>query len=917
MGAAHRLSRRLAYVAAVTLALLAVWTPAAIPQTSPSDLSATASAPADATTLARTTARHTTPPATDVAAVCARAEALNAQGRPADALTLIDDLRGGDVTNTERLRRPDSPDATCHAERNEALRRISLGSDLAAAAAVTKEIARLREELPATEAASAADADVRSRLAEATQQKARLMTVPSGDGVAGTCSIPTGAVDELDAQVLKEAALACDTDSVPGPDEPAPWSKGVATRWKDFSTKHLDPLAEPVAGVLGILATGSVVGLILTRPVGLFLTRRVRSDDPGGARRTPPVRPRDRLAVLAVGIAILALAAARVMIPTTPVFWVVVLTALVLGAVLFAMGAADGVPAVMVAVALMGIAITAAVNLPTSAMLGLLVVAVAAGGGLIGWAMSQSLRMSIRVTDAEGKDDPNASAHVAALIRELTAGDLQGLETPSPAGETPLGQAGLTTTPEGRVAKAAYLLLQLLLPSTPWVIRIHVESADVHAVSVSQHGRLVRADVVERDPLGLRIPVLDAAKQQVAVGKDKAPLLPDMHRLCAAVVVAAFAERYEMPGLVGASTWQGIGLHFVAKTDLEHNTREQRVDVLARGVAADPGNCAVLLEFWHAKYRLSTDEAELALYSEALRLYADTARQHAERYKDSRHGQMRAPHRLLQLQAQYSRFAALVNRFYLLKALDERNADEEEEARTAITTAVDHLEATTDVIRGAGTTTTWISTMERRLSAAQRLSVLLDGSAPGRSDPQLSPPVVAYDWACFLASDEQWPRAVTQLRAAEGVARLDEWRSKDPQLKWLREQPEYLAVFGRKPLSAFLDLTVLAPHKEALERVGAQSAAATLSFSREELAALLRTSLGQSESVRRVAALVLSVPTTLEAWQTEIVEHLTQQGTFWLPNAQTGLASKLAQKMARCTERAPGRSRSARSRGRR
>ncbi|MEE6295650.1 hypothetical protein [Georgenia wangjunii] len=681
--------------------------------------------------------------------------------------------------------------------------------------------------------------------------------------------------------MLRAAARSCDRGSLAAEASPT-WSEEVETSWEALSKKHLAPLVDTAVGALAIFAVGVVVSLLLTWPVG-WLTTWVttggrRGSGPGGpGRKAVAVSEGDRLVRMALGVAVLAMGT------------------------------------------------LAPIVLPQHEhVLGAIALTLAVGAVLTAWAMSQSLRLSVRVTDNSGKDDHNASGHVAALIRELTLGDLKGLETPAPAGDTGLAMAGLSTTPEGRVAKAVYKVLELLVPRTPWVVRIQVESDDVHAVSVSQHGRVVRADVVERDLLGLRVPLADSSGKTTAVGKDATPVLPDMHRMCAAVVVAAFAERYAMPTLAGASNWIGIGLHFVAKTDLVHN-KPERGEILGRALAEDPDNRPVLLEYWHHRFRQSTDQHDLLLYASFLGDFVALEEP--------------SPTESLILRARYSRFAALVNRAYVRCPDGPQGAE-----RANIVAAIYALDA---AVRSAtyapGVDESWLRTMRARLAPALNLLVAYecrtakeaakakaDASVPGtpavirtaaaaRADaaqaalskaketliaaklladsaqamePRLWPPVVAYDWACSFASDGRWNEAVKHLRAAVGEEWLDKWRIEDPQLKHLKEHSSYRRAFGREPVGDFLELTVIEPHATMLKRIGATSASATLRT--PHLDTLLNTTPAEAARIRQTARLTLDVPGRLGAWRLEIADLLTSRGEFEVvPGERPDLVTEL------------------------
>lgn len=775
---------------------------------------------------------------------CGQASLLNKAARPADALELIDDLRG------ERpLFRSDSEMATCAVERSESLRRISSGATLAAAAPLAADVDK------------ASEANKKTSAGEVPEATAALeAALPGAEFIEGGLKLPTELVctaEELEAgdgttsdadtkgsleERLTAAATDCDVTAVAEAPEKT-WSQRTGDSWSAFFDNHLGPLQDPLVAAVTVLTLGVVLALLLTWPMGWFTTWVFRERATQGVSGQATEGAQGQVQK----VCSFMMKKAR---------WVWLLGSL---AILIATG---------------WMVLRTALWAPLLLLM--------AGAAAVAWSLSQAIRLSIRVSDGAGADDTNASAHVAGLIRQLAAPDLRGIEAPPPTNDSFLQGAGLTSTPEGRLAKVMYKLLQLLVPRTPWVVTVTAESDDVHTVSVSRHGRLVLGEVIDRDLLGLRVPITtpDGDKLKIA---DK-EVLPDLHRMSAAAAVSALASRYPMPELAGASDWRAIGLHFIARTDLRSHA--QRSNVLARAFQADPDNRPVQLEYWHSLFRLATDAEELDLYAHVLLAF----QQDNELLTAA-----------LRLRAARSRHVALANAYYA-SAADEAptwvNGDEAIVRRCKVQVAVSAMEEALTNVATPNQHPELAANAQRALVSAQAWSRLwnADGRPKTQNQPRqddsgatMWPPAASYSWACYYASRAQIPtnspadvtdvtRAVDHLRACTGATRLESWRKEDPQLHHLRKTDTYRAHFGRTPRAALLDVQPFKDIQDDLKRLGATTTAQVRAFRASELSYALRLPLGRVRFLLQVAALVDSVPEPLGLWRLEIIEPLVEAG---------------------------------------
>lgn len=282
---------------------------------------------------------------------------------------------------------------------------------------------------------------------------------PCRTGTGPTGTEPTLSGPELRTELLA-TARSCDRALDPPPE---PLAKLADERWTDFTEDYVTPWQTLAAVILGVVATGLVLALLLTH--ALPNGDRWHLDEP--ARR----------GVRRFGFALLV-------------------------------GAGSVVP-VAVASGRSPSALTGAAPLAL-ALVGVL---------LLAWGFSR--RLAVAVTDDKGAENHVASGHVLALLHEMGSERPQGIQVPRGSDMTALQDAGLTTSPEGKVAAAAYRLLQLLVPRAPWQVRIDVESADVHAVLIRRNGRLVSSAVVAREALRLRAP---GAADAQAAGPGAAPV---------------------------------------------------------------------------------------------------------------------------------------------------------------------------------------------------------------------------------------------------------------------------------------------------------------------------------------------------------------------------------------------------------
>jgi hypothetical protein len=239
---------------------------------------------------------------------------------------------------------------------------------------------------------------------------------------------------------------------------------------------------------------------------------------------------------------------------------------------------------------------------------GLVVALGLAGTVLTSWAVAKRLRLTVEVTNAKGERDRAGTAHVVALLNELGAEPPKGLEVPRASDAQALDGA-LKLLPEGTIGKALGSAIEWLFGLSPWTVVVDQETDDVHSVEISRNGRSAGSAVIDRDQLGLRVPLPRSPGTSQTGGGDAAreEALPDLHRLAAAVVLTTLAEKHDgFEGLCEATDWRSLGLHYVATTDFEDSPEEAR-PLLARAAELDPDNLSAQVAWRHAVYREATE----------------------------------------------------------------------------------------------------------------------------------------------------------------------------------------------------------------------------------------------------------------------------------------------------------------------
>lgn len=752
--------------------------------------------------------------------VCGQAWRLVGEGRPGDALELINTLRYAQPTglpSTETgmaLPAPDDPRASCAAVRSVALvaitraeRLVGFSSDAATLDAAWSSLRR-GETTPADLATAQAPVTGSVPLVKAclpgTDDASRLDAL--------TTSSDVRAVDKSwsAAGIVQAAAEACDGGQAA---DPPTRSETGAKAWDGVVTHQLEPLKNRAIAVAILVLALLVLGRLGSR----LMPER---GGPGRHRRLTTVAQ-------AVGIVLIGFASAYA----------------------------------VAVVSTSGRRVVAA---------GLVAVV---GMGLFAWSQAWNMALTVVVTDATGAEKPALAGQVIALLGEMGGADPQGLLAPRGLDVTDLSQAGLDAVPANALAKLAWALLRLLQPRAPWRASVDVTSDDVHSVQVFHNGRPISTTLVDRQTLRLAAVEGDKPDEKV---------VPDLFRMSASVVLCALHERYRFAGLHRNPDWRSIGYHDLATTQFGDRT-SPKVEYLARAVALDPANRTAEVALWSARFREATEPKELTLYLGFLTaMERDLLRRDggiiAPKSFDPEH-----PMFALYVRVLLAHASTAINRNFArpepLATVDDGGAVMTVvalAAKAASNPRVSRFAAQAGQLAGA-----WRVIVqapgERSAKHAEptlrRAEQALKAAYAGLVRRPERTPLADYAWACTYATlafdrippsdddppdgDEHWTRlAIACIRAADADPALKAWRAKDPQLERLVHSPAFAEQFAEQV--EFADAAWLKPFGEKLAAMGVRDtesllAAAETFTDRVWLAEKLGTTPGTVERLVRQA----------------------------------------------------------------
>lgn len=730
-----------------------------------------------------------------------------------------------------------------------------------------------------------------SRIAASADNLARATTLVSAGNwqaaqAAAQAALRLDRENAEASEVLAQAQLGAQAAELGEPEEPKTGPQQTQADWDSFYERYLTPLgavAAPTLAVAGILVLLARLGVSTTPNWPVISAQRRRGVVVAGLLSTVG-------SSVVVGPAVAGVAASTdpVARPVPVWAWVTVVAttaATLVGLALVARGsrsmrwrlrtsnekaarAADSALVITGSAAAIGLAmVLGPVDPPGNAavVLGFGALLAVIGVGLLTLGLATRLRLAIQVRDAEGKDLTAAQGNVIALLAELGASPPQGLEVPRGT-DVDILSGTIATTPEGRLAKAVSNLVMLVSGLTPWRAVVDEKSENVLSVLMTRNGRSVGSGVINRDALDLHLTVRTSESDDENRESDQRTV--DLHRLAAAFVLVTLSRSHTgFDGLCGATDWRSVGLHYIATTDLRHQSEAEK-RVLAEAVSLDPRNRLAQVAYYNALYRRATDATTLDAYQRWLNSLWSSLR-----FEESHDCAT------LRVRVAFTRAAVTINSHYAGGGAAPPALCRPISAVTDLATELDKL----------GEDDPFATRMRRAALGMLKLSLepnLTDDphnriEAWGRLP---SSPRSKYGDACHLAVQDVTDagiaeEAVRLLKEAQALPAVSAWMQEDPQLTWLRDTAQYREAFLPQPRTDLLDVPPLDRYKATLTDLALTTADALVAH-RAHLHRYVMASPPTLRSVQDVADLRLALSTseTLDEVAVEILHDLAKKG---------------------------------------
>jgi hypothetical protein len=547
---------------------------------------------------------------------------------------------------------------------------------------------------------------------------------------------------------------------------------------------------------------------------------------------------------------------------------------------------------------------------------------------LVAYAWAAALKLNVVVSTDSGDIDYGAG-HVIGLLQELGADEPRGIEALRGTDVEVLSTAGLKAAPTTQPMAALFSLAELLVPRSPWSIRIETENKDsrgeVLSVTIIRNRRYVASAVIDR--VELHLTADKGEKESEGDAAAEAPSrTPDLDVMAAAFILTTLARHYSgFDGLYGATDWRSVGLGSIATSPDFVGTPRER-ELLADAVAFDPANVAAQVALRRALWRKSTQQDGLDLFAEWL--------------KDALEGQVpQEPEwwRPLRLRVLHMWAVACVN-----SAFANLKEEATEQARKGVMSNRAAMEAAEQLMRElfsreldkyqAGLLWPYDGSyklpLQLDMASTPLLEQLMAPSAaamyctfhPGK--PKHSPPGqfstdqtdaqwkkaserllweaayslvtdagkqrglsphAAYSLACYLATKEkpEEDEAVKLLLLAKEVPEIAAWSRKDPQLKFLRQSNQkWRDAFLADAQADFLMVEPFAAYRSKLRSAGVCDPAALAGMPATRLKPLLGVETAVIQYLRTAAEMATQFPpvTATQNWPVELFVELIRRG---------------------------------------
>ncbi|ALO11164.1 hypothetical protein AQF52_5570 [Streptomyces venezuelae] len=453
---------------------------------------------------------------------------------------------------------------------------------------------------------------------------------------------------------------------------------------------------------------------------------------------------------------------------------------------------------------------------------------------MTGAALGQNLRLQVEVQKADGAVSAAATDYLLARMKGLGTESPKALDRATSAlTTTPLSQITseeLSALPAGKIVGALSRLFFVLRPDLTWRARVTLVDDDRVAISLSRNGRHAQTVVFSRPDLGLAAIPAGAEEAERAIARDRA--CAQMLTGAAASILLRLSEAHTelQDDLCGARHWKSVALQVIARSksliDEVEDQGAERVALLSRAMDQDPDYLLARFEYMWAVYERIPEETTR---------HADFARAIDRQYTSSGLSEMedRAEGWVpLRIRVLYSSATQWLNGYVAGGKKDATALQAAARSVAELNRLCEFRWKREELTRQA----------ERMRPFAENLKVCVEalhGRAPQGDEAwhpheQAPPsPRLTYDHACldsFLADLPGQDRALRLREAVEDLefaVATDEDKSSaatDPCFGGLRTDDRFRRLVGTIPPEHFLDLPVLASHKESLTEAGIISA---------------------------------------------------------------------------------------------
>lgn len=521
-----------------------------------------------------------------------------------------------------------------------------------------------------------------------------------------------------------------------------------------------------------------------------------------------------------------------------------------------------------------------------SATLAFAILAGIVGAALTAWWFAIRLRLEVKVTHKDDKEQRAEAALVAALLYELGAEKPRGLEVPRGVDTTALAGA-LTELPDNVIGKIIRYLVNTVTGTTPWVA--HVEGdADRRTVSISRNGRPVDSAVIDRH-------TFDVTSPNSAVAEGGPDSFSDASlRMASAFILVTLAKYHPsiQDGLAGAMNWRSVGLQYIATNLFPGDINKiKRTEILARAVQLDPENIPAQLALRHTTDRKSDSARVLIEYRDWLQ-DRETALISAGFAGSA-----------VLLRACYTRTTIATNAAFAAGGTDiEQTSSRVVEAQNAFSTLDNLL-----MELGQNSDLKPLITRIEDSSIGLRMLLTPEGGPAGTGwsggvGSVAESPTGIYDSACYFASKHSWDlllrdeageltpdltinddrEAVTLLRRAAADPDISSWMQEDPQLRDFRLRGPFRTNFLIDPRSDFFAWEPIRPYAKALRSAGYVDVEALVAANSEDnpLAVVVPADAAARRAITFTAYLLSTVPLDLKNrnWHLELLDEVRTRG---------------------------------------